>query len=364
MKKALSAGAALLLTTTSALALGLDRSGQPTGVIFEDGSYVELSFGFVMPSLDGTDAAAFETGNVGEDFNLVSLGYKQQINEQTSIALIIDEPYGADVLYDEDDSVVLGGTAATVDTRAVTALVKYQLDENWSVYGGLRAQSLEAEVTLQGLAYGGISGYSVVFDQDVGYGYTLGAAYEIPDIALRAAMTYSSEIEHSLETTETGVFVVGDSADTEVTAPQAINLDFQTGIAADTLLFGSIRWADYDATEVVPEQLGASLTDLSTGSEYSIGVGRRFSDAFSGSISIGYEGEGDDDLVSPLSPTNGNTSIAIGGQYTVDQMTYSGGISYTMFGDAKPATGDPEEERADFEDNSALAVGFRVGYSF
>jgi len=363
MKKTLTAGAALLLSTSVVHALGLDRSGQPTGIVFQDGNYAELSFGFVMPSLDGEDidigaGGGAGSGNVGEDFSLLGFGYKREINDQMSVAVIFDEPYGADVSYPEGESANLGGTAATVDSLAVTGLAIYQIDDNWTVYGGLRAQTIEAEVTLAGAAYGMASGYNVVFDREVGLGYTVGAAYEMPEIALRVAVTYHSEIDYSLPTTEN---IAASSADTDVTTPQAINLDFQTGIAEDTLLFGSIRWADYDVTQVIPEAFGNSLTDLSTGSEYSIGIGRRFSDAFSGSISVGYEAEGDDDLVSPLAPTNGNTSIAVGGQYTVDNITYSGGVSYTVFGDARPETA---VAAAEFSDNSALAVGFRVGYSF
>ena len=53
MKQALTVGAALLLTTSMAQAAGLDRSGQGIGVIFEDGSSVELSFGSVRPGKYG-----------------------------------------------------------------------------------------------------------------------------------------------------------------------------------------------------------------------------------------------------------------------------------------------------------------------
>lgn len=368
MKNVITAGAALLLSSTAVHAVGLDRSGQATGIIFEDGNYAELSFGYVMPSLEGQDlqigVGTSETGNVAEDFGVLGLGYKRDINDQLSFAVIFDQPYGADIVYPDaaDGSANLGATAATVDSNAVTGLARYKLNENWSVYGGLRAQTLEAEVTLSGAAYGMGSGYNVVFDKETGFGYTLGAAYEIPEIALRVAVTYHSEIEYELGTTET-IPGVGTppSEDTKVTTPQAINVDFQTGIAQDTLLFGSIRWADYDVTEVVPQNFGRSLTDLSTGQEYTIGIGRRFSDAFSGSISVGYEAEGDDDLASPLSPTNGNTSIAVGGQYSIDNVTYSAGVSYTMFGDAFAETAAAV---AEFEDSSALAVGFKVGYTF
>ena len=44
MKNLLTVGAALMLTTTAAYAGGIDRSGQSVGAIFEQGTYVELSY--------------------------------------------------------------------------------------------------------------------------------------------------------------------------------------------------------------------------------------------------------------------------------------------------------------------------------
>lgn len=370
MKQTLSVGAALLMTTSMAHAVGLDRSAQNIGIIFQDGNYAELSFGYVMPEIDGNDLAAFggaDTGNVAEDYSILGLGYKTDINDQISFSLIVDEPYGADILYPTGESLTLGGTAATLDSVAFTGVLRYKLNDNVSFHGGIRAQAIEGEVTLAGGAYAGLNGYNVVLDRDVGYGYAIGAAYEIPDIALRVALTYFSEIEHEFDTTESvrGAAVPTVNP-TEVTTPQAVNLDFQTGIAADTLLFGSIRWAEYSVVKVSPDFFssrtgGGSLTDIEDGFGYTLGVGRRFSDVWSGSFSVGYEPEGDD-LVSPLAPTNGNYSVGVGGQYTMDNVILSGGVRYIVPGDASPQTSGAA--RAEFTDNSAVAVGFKVAYTY
>lgn len=373
MKQALTAGAALLLTTSLAHAVGLDRSGQPVGILFEEGgatgAYAELSFGFVMPEVDGEDVAAFggsDTGNVAEDYGIIGFGYKRDLNQQLSLAIIVDEPYGVDVVYPEGDSVALGNTEAILDSVAVTGLVRYKFDDNFSVYGGLRAQTIEGTVTLDGAAFGGpppvgVSGYNVDLERDTGFGYTVGAAYEIPEIALRVALTYISEIEHEFGTSDN----FGSTADTDVTTPQAVNLDFQTGIAADTLLFASVRWAEYSVVQVEPENFPlGSLTDIEDGFGYTLGIGRRFSDAFSGSVNVGFEPEGDSDLVSPLSPTNGSFSVGVAGEYAVNNVTLAAGVRYIVPGDASAETGTPDVARADFSDNSAIGVGFKVGYNF
>lgn len=369
MNKFTAAGAALLLTTTSVSALGLDRSGQNIGVIFEEGSYAELTFGSVTPSLSGADLAAFggsSIGNVANDYTQLGLGYKRDINQQLSFAVIFDEPFGVDIAYPttaDGGGVMLAGTLAKLESRAITGMLRYKIDENFSVHGGLRAETINGDITLAGAAYGPLNGYSVSLAENTAYGYSIGGAYERPEIALRVALTYHSSIEHDFDTTENGA----PSLATTVETPQAINLDFQTGVAADTLVFGTIRWAEYSSVIVSPAGFaaatgGGSLTDIDDGVSYNIGIGRRFSDQLSGSISVGYEAEGED-LVSPLSPSNGNYSIALGAEYKVtDNVAVSGGVRYIKVGDASPQTA--QTARAEFTDNDAVGVGIKIGYSF
>ena len=374
MKTFVGAGAALLLTTTSVAALGLDRSGQDIGALFEDGNYAELSFGYVMPEASGVDVATLATGNVAEDYFQVGFAYKHQLSDQVSLAIILDQPYGADVTYPLS-SIVLGGTIADVESNALSVIGRYALDNGFSFHGGIRYQTLEADVTFGGLAYAGLNGYNATFDQGSEWGYLAGVAYERPDIALRVALTYFSEVDYSLNTVErVGAVLVNPGSATSITTPQAINLDFQTGVAPDTLLFGQIRWAEYSAVRVSPTFFGpaapeldgspGSITSIEDGFAYSIGIGRRFSDEISGFVSVGYEPEGTDDLVSPLAPTNGQYSLTVGGAYSMDNWTLSGGINYTWLGDARPETGTPDVARATFTENSALGVGVKIGYNF
>jgi len=381
MKLKLTTGALLLVSTTAAHAVGLDRSNQDISAIFEDGNYVELSFGSIMPNVGGADIGTPSTyDGVALDFSQFSGSLTYQINDQISMAVIIDQPFGADISYPGSPATsMLGGTSAELNSLAITALARYHINENFSVHGGLRAERLDGNITLAGLAYGGLSGYNVDLESSTALGYVAGVAYERPDIALRVALTYNSSMTHEFDSVETvGGFPISAlpaavnpfGSDglgvTTVETPESWNLDFQTGIAADTLLFGQIRHAMYSKTLVEPEYFGGivgSLTDIDDGTAFTIGVGRRFSDQFSASISYSWEDAGDD-LVSPLSPTNGNQALSIGGQYTMGDMVLSGGIRYTRLGDAFPETGTPDVARADFDDNDVLSAGMSFGYIF
>lgn len=361
--------AAVLMTATGAAALGLDRSAQDITPIFEPGNYAELSFGYTTPSLDGATVAPFppqDIGNVGDSFSTVGAAVTYAIRPDWSVGIIIDQPYGASVEYPAN--LALGGTRADLSTRGITILTRSKFGESFGVHGGLRYVTGEGAIDLRGAAYGPLNGYSVDLNDGSGVGYVIGVSYERPAIALRVALTYASEINLSFDTVERAGPATVAEGDTTVVAPASWNLDFQTGIATDTLLFGNVRWADYERTLVSPDffaaaTAGGSLTSIDTNWSLTLGVGRRISDQLSLSAAVGYEPAGEDDLVSPLAPTNGLTSIQLGARYTLnDNLELSGGVRYTMVGDAQPATADTA--RASFTDNSATSIGMSVAYRF
>lgn len=378
------AASILALMAGAAAAGGIDRSGQNIGILFEKGRVVELSFGSVSPSVSGNDVAAFgggPSGDVAASYTQFSLSYKQDFTDKISFALILDQPFGADVQYGPG-SIALGGaaggTVAIADTDAVTGILRYKINEAFSVHGGLRAQRAGGNIDLRGAAYGPFGTYSVTLDDDVGFGYLVGVAYEKPEIALRVALTYNSKIKHDFDTVETiggGPYAIPTNptgvSTTNVNTPQSVNLDFQSGIAKDTLLFGQIRWVDWSDFRIDPASFsaappfgsGGGLIDLEDSTTFSLGVGRRFNENWSGSFSVSYEDRGDP-LVSPLSPTNGRFGATVAAVYTRDNMKITTGINYTKLGDARPETGTPDVARADFRNNDSVGVGVRVAFTF
>ncbi|WP_010140840.1 OmpP1/FadL family transporter [Oceanicola sp. S124] len=365
----LQAGALLaLLGATTAHAGGIERSSQSAMLLFAEGNRFELSFGSVDPSLTGVDATANSISDVGKGYTLPSFGLKMDVTDRVALALIYDTPFGADVEYDYGGAnQMLNGTAAQADVRALTLLAKYQATDRVSVYGGIRHQNAEGEITLDGLAYGGpppagLSGYSVELNDGSGTGYVLGAAYEIPDIAFRLALTYNSEISHDFDTVEYGLAASGIPGTLTSKTPESWHLEFQSGIAEDTLLMASIRHVKHSQFKVRPQTANRDLVSLEDSTTYQLGIGRRFTPKLAGSMSVAYE-KGGDSLVSPLAPSNGKTQLSLGLSYKVTEaVEISGGISHVWLGDAQPQTADTP--RASFTDNEATAFGLKIAYSF
>jgi long-chain fatty acid transport protein len=354
MNKFLKIGAALLLTTTAASAGGLDRSGQAIGTLFKDGNYVELSFGKVTPSLSGSGlSSAFapgaSTGNIAPSYTSMGAAYKRQLTDQTSMALILDQPFGAEVNYNTPGHVLLG-SSASVSSSGVTALARYEATSKLSVHGGLRIVSAEGTYNRPFIPTVATA-YSSTYSSDSGTGYVIGGAYERDDIAMRIALTYSSEIDLALD---------GTDGNLSTTLPDSWNLDFQTGIAADTLLFGSIRRVGWAGFSLEDDDVGSILSYDDDVTTLNIGVGRRFTDNFSASLSVGYE-KSTGELAGNLGPTDGFMSYQIGGSYTMDSgMEISGGIRFVNLGDANTAA----PVGGVFANNDAIGLGLKVGYAF
>ncbi len=385
MRSMVSGIAVLTVTAGAAAAGGLDRTGQPIGIIFEDGNYAEFSMGRADPEITGNDVASLNpaetpTGDVGLGFNQLASGLKMDLNDQLSFSLIYEQPWGSDVSYPVANadpttpgSFLLGGTEAISNSESFTGILRYKFDNNFSVHGGVRWQQVDGEISLQGAAYNSpatpgldLDGYNVVVEQDGAFGWVAGAAYEIPDIAARIALTYQSEVEHEFTTVESlpdipGVTFTGT---TKTKTPQSVNLDFQSGVAENTLVFGSIRWADHSVTKLRPTTADVDLIDISDSITYNLGVAQRLNERWAVSLSFGYEAEDSDNLVSPLSPTNGFQSVGVGVQYTGDGYKVTGGVRYTKVGDAFAETGTPDTARAGFEDNDVVSFGVRVGFYF
>lgn len=350
----------LVTAATGANAGGMDRTGQSIAPIFENGTYVELSYGSVTPSVSGTLGVG--SGSMAPSYNRIAGAYKRDLSETLSMALIIEQPFGADVDYPTGTGYALAGSNAKVTTTGVTALLRYKLSDRFSVHGGIKHLTTHGEVELP------FAGYAMSTTTESDWGYLIGAAYEIPDIALRASLTYSSGTDIKFTATETLSGVGTVASELDVTLPQSVNFDFQTGIAADTLLMFTARWAEWTSTTITPVLYttyvdpGENLVDHSDDTiSYSLGIGRRFNEKLSGSVSVGYE-KTYGGVSGNLSPTDGYTSVTAGLKYQINAQTaLSGGASYVWIGDTTTSIAG---NTTDFSDNSAFGFGFKLSHTF
>ncbi|MCP4791428.1 MAG: hypothetical protein GY881_14435, partial [Gammaproteobacteria bacterium] len=320
---------AALLASGAVQAGGLDRSGQDTSIILKEGGLFEVTSVSVKPTVSGTNAnlgaGTSATGDVAPDYSMTTMALRADINDSMAVAFIQDNPYGADVSWTNGGLI---NTAGTVESDATTLLLSYNVNDAMTVYGGLKNQSVNVSATVPAAVY------TLTGSKSSASGYVMGAAFEKPEIAMRVALTYHTKIKHSMAIAETVGGAAVPASSMSFSTPSAFNLDFQTGIAANTLLFGSIRKANWTQTIVKPTNYPlVTLLDYDNDTTvYSIGLGRKLNDQWSVAATYGWEKASGGDG-GPFSPTDGNSNYGLGATYTADQLSVTVGARKVSFGD-------------------------------
>ena len=266
-------------------------------------------------------------------------------------------------------SKVTGATNVSISSQNFTGLLGVKLGEkkNIQIYGGPTIQRLEGDVHLRGNAYKTASGYDANITRDT--------AYLKPEIALKAALTYRSEIDHDVNMTENlpalGAAGVGTNEIT-ITTPKSVNLDFQTGINPTTLLTAKARWVPWSDFAIKPKIYNAAAIASGNGDlnlvDYSkdawtaeVGLGKKLSPQLAISGAVGYD-SGAGNPITSLGPVEGNWNVGLGAKYNLTpEWAISGGVKYLMFGDAKAKLPDGSIV-GDFQDNDGWVYGVRLSY--
>ncbi|WP_201581154.1 MULTISPECIES: hypothetical protein [Psychrobacter] len=275
-------------------------------------------------------------------------------------------------------------TNVEVRSNSLTAILgaKFGANKEFQVYGGPVAQRIESEVKLRGLAYGPATGYTSRNSPDMDYGYIAGIAYSKPEIALKAALTYRSEIDHNMKVAETyplaGV-IAGDPAaanrtsNMEITTPKSVNFDFQTGINPTTLATAKVRWVPWGDFKITPPLYnevskrsygpdGLNLVEYEEDQwQVELGLAKRVAPALAISGTVGWD-SGAGNPVTSLGPIEGYYSAGLGAKYNVtENWAVSAGGKYLWFGDAQGVL-PSDKIVGDFQDNDGYIFGVKLSY--
>lgn len=321
------------------------------GFLYETGNYAEVSYSSRSP--DVTDSFYAPNSSMLSDFTTLNGALKLQLTDKIAVGLT---SYDAGrIALDYSTAGAILTTSASLTMRSTAIVAKYGVTDAIDVYGGLKMTTTEAEGVSLRVSLPG----ELVAESGSGTGGLMGVSYSRPDIALRVALTYQQAVETTHSTTHNGAARV----DSVSGSPEMVTLDFQTGIAQDTLLFGSISNAKWSDSQVQVD--GDDLSTFTDSTSYSLGVGRQLNDNWSISGSFNYEAATGEDSTTPLDTTDGTQGISLGARYTRDNMTVSVGANYTKFGD-KTYSGDSRFRLppSDFTDNSVMTYGMKVGFSF
>lgn len=373
----------------TASAAALDRSGQPVTDFFQDGTYASVSYNYVIPQISGQDTGLSSNGNsqhipnITNNYSSLRGGLKTDLNEKISVGLLYDQPFSIDLQHHGQSDFVSQsanhleqGTNATLSSHNLTGLVGLNINEYLGIYAGPAIEEIQGKVQLRGHIYKGMANYNADLDSDYATGWVVGLNIKKPELGLKAALTYRSEIRHKTEGTEQFSALSNDIYISPVTftSPESVNFDFQTGLNKKTLLTANVRWVPWKDFELKPSKLAERTAPASpdhTGfplisyeeNQWSaqIGLARKMTEKFVLSTSINWD-SGLGDPANALGPINGYWGVGLGFQYHfLPEWAISFGGKYLWLGDAeaKRQNGDIVGR---FTNNDSIVFGLKLSY--
>ena len=357
-----------VVAATPAFSGGWEASRLDSSLMYQDGSYAEVSTSSIDYDIKGTTQAG-KKHKMAKDQNRTNLGVKTQygnfdvgLTSYMSGAIQMDgqAAHATGCPGNPAACSVVPTADVTVDSLALIA--RYKINDNMSVLGGLNRYDVSNGKVQTA------SGYYVVSGNELAP--IAGAAYENKEIALRVELMLQIETDVPLSTKSSlsPLLTTTSVTGAKMAIPQTLTLNMQSGIAEDTLLFGSVHKADWKTAQIsIPANttngpVPATGSDFSNTTAYSVGLGRKLNDSLSISASYSMEEGSGPTGTSPFTLTDGNKSIGLGVRYTRDNMTISGGYSYAKVGDVKVT--HSSGLTADYKDNKVTGLGLKIGFSF
>lgn len=401
------------LISSHGIAAAIDQSGQSLLPFLEVGHYFEASITAADPEVSGRTLGTrsdlinsgvddYSTDNISQSFQYYSAALKLQLKPQLSFGILYDQPFGSDLEYPvkrnasfSDSVLSQQGTQINVDSQNLSLILGYQPFKNFNLYAGPAFQTIKGHVSLRGLVYADFNGYNAIFKQDAAVGWLAGFAYQVPDMALKAALTYHSKIDHKINVSENVLgtpLLLVDESKTKISTPQSINLDFQTSITVSTLLYSNIRWVNWKDFVIRPAQFGAlsqlATTTMSSGTytggfnldDYqknqwsaTVGAAKQWTPQWSGAFDLGWD-SGTGDPASIFNPTKGYWGVGLALKYNPEPDYFiSGGVKYFWLGDVTTQNGTYDlplpvlseaSKVGKFRENHAIGYGLKIGYHF
>ncbi|THV13684.1 OmpP1/FadL family transporter [Rhizobium rhizophilum] len=263
---------------------GLERGGYNIDLLFDPGQYTfESGVTYVAPdrtlkNVRDTDTSnpnfgtgeALGGGNLNSRSNSVDetesyfvprIGFKANLTEGVACMADYSQPWGAHTKPGTD----WAGANQNVETKvnshnyALTCSYKFDVGPGqlriigggfYQEVDGFKERIVISPDVLAGVPpLAGLSGIGRLDLEGDGYGWRIGAAYEIPEYALRASLVYNSQVKLDDITGTLDLRQVTGAAIENVygsaAMPDSIEMKIQSGIAPDWLAFGSVKWTDW-----------------------------------------------------------------------------------------------------------------------
>lgn len=313
---------ALVSGTVLANAGGFERGSQDFDILFEEGNLVESGATFVNPQRKLKNIKQINPNLIaspvtktsveeGKSYWVPKLSARFQLNDDFACAAQYRQPWGADTDVGTETLRRYSAIEQKISSHDVGLNCSYRMPVGEQGFirllGGVSYQELSGYQTKMvpvNPLFGGPERIAKLDVDDRSFGWRLGAAYEVPEIALRTSVVYQSPIKYALRGTIKGLAPMTLDVGSDVSVPQSVEFKFQSGIAPDWLAMASVKWTNWQEIQAVPfglrddiSALGlikgmvVSSLDLKFRDGWTVtgGVGHKLNDQWSGAASITWD---------------------------------------------------------------------------
>jgi long-chain fatty acid transport protein len=359
LKTIVAVAATGVAMVSAAQAGGYNRGSANLDGLYSDSLGIYSGVTYVAPSRSyssvtgvrvlGGVAAAFAQGPVefGESFAVPYASAGGQIIDNVACVGSYSQPYGADSSYTGAITYHIASQSLASRELGLTCSYRHEMGKGRvSFIGGVFNEYIEYKQARNFLLAFGTVGDSRINVTSDTWGYRLGMAYEIPEIAFKASLIYRSQTDHtatgnytntpfailaaaanaSAPGTYSGAELAAYGANMSATAttsaslPQSVELSLQSGVAPGWLVFGSVKWTDWSVLGRIDLVEGINSRQFSTsrfffkdGWTVTGGAAHRFNEKVAASASLTWD-----------------RGVSTGWDTLTDTWTVAGGVAFDV----------------------------------
>ncbi|SDR34577.1 outer membrane protein transport protein [Pseudovibrio sp. Tun.PSC04-5.I4] len=333
-------------------------------------------------------------GDIAPNVWLNSGSAKIGLTDNIDFFARINQPYviSEQPGFDWNGKFAIGETNA--ESLGIDAMLSYKHEVSSGkflrVFGGVRSVTVDYEQLSNTLIVPPSTApkydstdVSLEVNTDREYGFRLGAAFEMPEIALRALVAYESEIDLNLDG-DFGISLpallggpISAEASAEASLPQSIEAKVQSGVAPGWLVSLGVKWVDWS----VLNKLAVNLTSADVRAPSSVVRDLGYSDGWTVEAGVGHQLTEKLSVGSTLTwdkgiggPYSDFYALGLGGSYDVTEkvkFSLGGRAIYKTAGEgsyniARTTGTDVAEVNTDYEYDSSwnFAVSSKIRVAF
>ncbi len=278
----------------------------PAGMTYIEGTQAVSVLHLIKPSIEFNNRGSVagtarplgsEGGNAGDLAFVPNFYFVMPLNEKTKFGLGVNAPFGLKTEYDKDWIGRFQGIKSELKTININPSLAFKINDQLSLGFGLSAMWAQAELS-SAVNLGAAERSSTVKGDDWGFGYNLGAIYQVTTDT-RIGVAYRSKIDQHLKgdvkfSVSNGPTPNGD-VNADVSLPETLSVSTFSKLNDRWDLLADATWTRWSRFEelAIYRDSGALLTRTTENWDntmrYSVAVNYHYSDTIKLRAGLAYD---------------------------------------------------------------------------